>query len=195
MTQRFGRDRLVVVLQLLSNPSCRREVGASWTDVAGTLLAGIGAPTAEVAGLVSRPLPLGELARVVVQLGCDHSVHTHVPLRVQSVQIAGGDNVLVDTAMEYHIYTYIPTARSTLPRQRGTSQRPAGDVLTAIPGGCMTPGNDSVVTSGIAWGSTFPCTAPKYSPRPPPPSNNPLPQHPPPPLPGRAIEMQELGPK
>ena len=34
VAQRFGRDLLVVVLHLLSNPSCRREVGASWTDVA-----------------------------------------------------------------------------------------------------------------------------------------------------------------
>ena len=62
---RFGRDLLVVVLHLLSNPSCRHEVGASWTDVAVTLVAGIGGPVAEVAGLVARPLPLGEMARVV----------------------------------------------------------------------------------------------------------------------------------
>ena len=41
---RFGRDLLVVVLHLLSHPSCRREVGASWTDVAVTLVAGIGGP-------------------------------------------------------------------------------------------------------------------------------------------------------
>ena len=46
---------LVLVLNLLSNPSCRREVGASWTDVAVTLVAGIGGPAAEVAGLVARP--------------------------------------------------------------------------------------------------------------------------------------------
>ena len=64
-----------VVLHLLSSPSSRREVGASWTDVAVTLVAGIGGPAAEVAGLVARPLPLGELARVVAQLGCDHGLH------------------------------------------------------------------------------------------------------------------------
>ena len=98
MAQRFGRDLLVVVLHLLSNPSCRREVGASWTDVAVTLVAAIG-PAAEVAGLVARPLPLGEMARVVSQLGCDRGLHQHVPLRVQSVPVVGGVNVLVDTAM------------------------------------------------------------------------------------------------
>ena len=80
-------------------PSCRREVGASWTDVAVTLVAGIGGPAAGVAGLVARPLPLGEMARVVAQLGCDRGLHQHVPLRVQSVPVVGGVNVLVDTAM------------------------------------------------------------------------------------------------
>ena len=90
---------LVVVLHLLSNPSCRREVGASWTDVAVTLVAGIGGPAAEVAGMVARPLPLGEMARVVAQLGCDRGLHQHVPLRGQSVPVVGGVNVLVDTAM------------------------------------------------------------------------------------------------
>ena len=33
VAQRFGRDLLVVVLHLLANSSCRREVGASWTYV------------------------------------------------------------------------------------------------------------------------------------------------------------------
>ena len=98
--KRFGRDLLVVVLHLLSNPSCRREVGASWTDVAVSLVAGIGGPAAEMAGLVARPLPLGEMARVVAQLGCYRGLHQpHVPLRVQSVPVVGGVNVLVDTAM------------------------------------------------------------------------------------------------
>ena len=46
-----------------------------------------------------RPLPLGEMARVVAQLGCDRGLHQHVPLRVQSVPVVGGVNVLVDTAM------------------------------------------------------------------------------------------------
>ena len=54
---------------------------------------------AEVAGLVARPLPLGEMARVVAQLGCDRGLHQHVPLRVQSVLVVGRVNVLVDTAM------------------------------------------------------------------------------------------------
>ena len=67
MAQRFGRDLLVVVLHLLSNPSCRHEVGASWTDVAVTLVVGTSGPAAEVAGLVARPLPLGEMARVEAQ--------------------------------------------------------------------------------------------------------------------------------
>ena len=99
--QRFGRDLLVVVhvLHLLSNPSCRREVGTSWTDVAGTVDAGIGGPAAEVAGLVAHPLPLGEMARVVARVGCDRGLHQHVPLRGQSVPAVGGINVLVDTAM------------------------------------------------------------------------------------------------
>ena len=87
------------MLHLLSNPSCRREVGASLTDVAVTLVAGIGGPVAEVADLVARPLPLGELARVVAQLGCDCGLHQQVPLRVQSVSVVGGVNVLVETAM------------------------------------------------------------------------------------------------
>ena len=64
-----------------------------------TLVAGIGGPAAEVAGLVARPLPLGEMAREVAQLGCDRGVHQHVPLRVQSVPVVRGVNVLVDTAM------------------------------------------------------------------------------------------------
>ena len=49
--------------------------------------------------LVARPLPWGEMARVVAQLGCDRGLHQHVPLRVQSVPVVGGVNVLVDTAM------------------------------------------------------------------------------------------------
>ena len=77
VAQCFGRDLLVVLLRLQSNPSCRREVGASWTDVAATLVA----------------------ARVVAQLGCDCGLHHHVPLRVQSVPVVGGVNVLVDTAV------------------------------------------------------------------------------------------------
>ena len=44
VAQRFGRDLLVVVLHLLSIPSCGREVGASWTDVAVTLVAGLVVP-------------------------------------------------------------------------------------------------------------------------------------------------------
>ena len=43
VAQRFGRD-LLVVLHLLSNLSCHPEVGASWTDVAVTLVAGIRLP-------------------------------------------------------------------------------------------------------------------------------------------------------
>ena len=39
------------------------------------------------------------LTRVVAQLGCDRGLHQHVPLRVQSVPVVGGVNVLVDTAM------------------------------------------------------------------------------------------------
>ena len=69
------------MLHLLFNPSCRHEVGASWTDVAVTLVAGSGGPVGKVAGLVALPLPLGEMARVVAQLGCDHGLHQHVPLR------------------------------------------------------------------------------------------------------------------
>ena len=87
------------MLHVLCNPSCRREVGASWTDVAVTLISGISGPAAEVAGMVARPSPLGELARVVAQLGCDHGLHQHLPWRVQPVPVAGGVNVLVDTAM------------------------------------------------------------------------------------------------
>ena len=77
------------------------------TDIAGTLVAAIGGPAAKVAGLVARPLPLGEMARVVAQLGCDRGLHQHVPLRVQSVPVVGGVNALVDTAMLSYIYTYI----------------------------------------------------------------------------------------
>ena len=99
MAQRFGRDLFVVVLLLLSNPSCCCDVGASWTDVAVTLVAAIGGPAAEVAGLAASPLRLGELDRVVAQLGCVRRLHQHMPLRVQSVPPVGGVNVLVDTAM------------------------------------------------------------------------------------------------
>ena len=48
---------------------------------------------------VARLLPLGEMARVVAQLGCDRGLHQHVPLGVQSVPVVRGVNVLVDTAM------------------------------------------------------------------------------------------------
>ena len=86
------------MLHLLSDSSCRREVDASWTDVAVTLVAGIGGPAAKVAGLVARPLPLGEMTREVAQLGCDRGLHQHVPLRVQSVPEVRGFNILEDTA-------------------------------------------------------------------------------------------------
>ena len=47
-------NTLIVVLHLLANASCCREVGALWTDLAVTLVAVIGDPAAEVAGLVAR---------------------------------------------------------------------------------------------------------------------------------------------
>ena len=72
------------VNQRCSHTSCRCEVGASRTDVAVTLVVRIGGPAVEVAGLVARPLPLGELAHVVAQLDCDLGLHRHVPLRAQS---------------------------------------------------------------------------------------------------------------
>ena len=50
-------------------------------------------------GLVACPLPLGEMAHLVAQLGCDRGLHQHVPLRVQSVPVVGGVNVLVDTTV------------------------------------------------------------------------------------------------
>ena len=49
--------------------------------------------------MVARPLPLGEMARVVAQPGCDSGLHQHVPLRVQSLPVVGGVNVLADTAI------------------------------------------------------------------------------------------------
>ena len=55
VAQSSGRDLLVIMLHLLSNPSCQREVGDSWTDVAVNLFAGIGGATAEVAEWVARP--------------------------------------------------------------------------------------------------------------------------------------------
>ena len=82
VAQRFGPDLLVVVLHLLSSGSRRCGTEMSWTDVAVTLVAGIGGPSAGVAGLVARPLPLGEMARVVAHLGRDHGLHQRVPLRV-----------------------------------------------------------------------------------------------------------------
>ena len=42
---------------------------------------------------------LGEMARVVAQLGCNRGLHQHVTLRVQSVPVVEGVNVFVDTAM------------------------------------------------------------------------------------------------
>ena len=62
-------------------------------DASAKLCAG-----AMITGL-PRALPLGEMARVVALLGCDRGLHQHVPLRVQSVPVVGGVNVLVDTAM------------------------------------------------------------------------------------------------
>ena len=58
----------------------------------------IGTPAAELAGLVARPLPLAQLARVAAQLGCGRGLHQHATLRVQSVPVVGGVNALVDTA-------------------------------------------------------------------------------------------------
>ena len=57
-----------------------------------------------MAGFVARPLPLGELAHVVAQMGCDHGLHQHMPLRVQSVTVVGGANFRVDTAMQPYIH-------------------------------------------------------------------------------------------
>ena len=94
MAQRFGRDLLIVLLHLLSYPACRSEVRASWTDVAVNLVAGIGGQAAEVAALVARPLPMGEMARVVAQLGCDRGLHQHVRLRLPEVSM-----FFLDTAM------------------------------------------------------------------------------------------------
>ena len=105
VAQRFGRDLLVVVLHLLSNPSCRRELGASWTDAVVTLVAGVGSPAAEVAGLVAHPLPLAELARVVAQLGCDHGLHQHVPLRAQRSPFAEVSMSLCIRLCHYTIHT------------------------------------------------------------------------------------------
>ena len=85
----------------------------AWTDVTVTLVAGIVGPAAEVAGLVARPLPLGEMARVLAELGCDRGLHQHVPLRVQSVPIVGGVNVHVGTAMQSYIHTYIHALRTS----------------------------------------------------------------------------------
>ena len=62
------------------------------------LVAGTGGAAAKVAGLVASPLPLGEMARVVAQLGCDRGLHQQAPLRVQTVPVVGRVNVLVDTA-------------------------------------------------------------------------------------------------
>lgn len=65
-----------------------------------------GGPAAVVAGLIARLLPLRELAHGVAQLGCDHILRRHVPLRVRSVPVAGGVNVLVVTAIQSYIRTY-----------------------------------------------------------------------------------------
>ena len=46
---------------------------------------------------------------MMAQLGCDHGLLQHVPLRVQSVTVVGGVNVLVDTAMYSYIHTFIHT--------------------------------------------------------------------------------------
>ena len=97
------------MLHLLSNPSCRREVGASWTGVAVTLVAGLGGPAAEVAGLVARPLPLGELARVVAQLGCDRGLHQHVPLRVESRLSEVSMSLWIRLCNHSYIHTYMHT--------------------------------------------------------------------------------------
>ena len=110
VAQRFGRDLLVVVLHLLSDPSGRREVRASWSDVAVTLVAGIGGPAAEVAGLVARPLPSG--VGTCGGTACDRGLRQHVPLRLQSVSGVGGVNVLVDTAAHACIRQRTPGDRS-----------------------------------------------------------------------------------
>ena len=43
-------------------------------------------------------------ARVVAQVGCDHGLHQHAPLRVQSIPAVGGVIALVDMAR--FSYTY-----------------------------------------------------------------------------------------
>ena len=71
------------------------------------------------------------MVRVVAQLGCDHGLHQHVPLRVQSVPVVGGGNVLVDTAMKSYIHAYIHTyiyihACRQVPLQRQLSRAATG---------------------------------------------------------------------
>lgn len=70
-----------------------------------TFAAGTGGSAAMVAGVVARPLHLGQLARVVAQLGCDPGLHWQLPFRVPSVPH-------IDRCM----HTHTPSTCSLTPR-------------------------------------------------------------------------------
>ena len=104
MAQRSGCDLLVVVLHLLSHETvCRALVLRALVGLQAVVGRQAATGAGVVAPVVRSPLPLPELARGVAQLGCDHGWNQHVPLRVQSVLVVGGDTVPVDrdTAQSY----------------------------------------------------------------------------------------------
>ena len=83
----------------MSHVSCLMSHVSCLMSHVSCLMSHVSSRRGEVAGLVAHPLPLGEMSHVVAQLGCDRGLHQHVNLRVQSVPVVGGVNVLVDTAM------------------------------------------------------------------------------------------------
>ena len=83
----------------MSPPLDSGESGVSWSDVAVVLIVGVGCPSVDAVGVAARQLPLVELARVVAFCGVSHSLRQHVAWMARSVPVAGGVNVLMDSAM------------------------------------------------------------------------------------------------
>ena len=96
---------------------------------------GLVVPADTVAYPFAHPLPLGELAHVVAQHGCVLEFHQHMPLRVQSVPVTGGVNVLVDMAMQ----SSMPEGETTWETPSDTCMQLTGLLLCSLMAACKTP--------------------------------------------------------
>ena len=93
-------DLLEVAAQLLSCQS-PFAYGLTWSDVAVVLLVGMDGVGGDVGvpGVVPRPLPLSELARVIAFCSASHGLQKFVARLPPSVPVSGVVNVHEDTAV------------------------------------------------------------------------------------------------